>query len=91
MIFPKRARIKGFEPNGDPFRIDLDVFKMAFKSIAKLHAAGLAFKWKESDQINAILEKLFLKEYLISENLKKLIEKTYRRGLEAAEKGDSEA
>lgn len=90
MIVLEDLSIKGFEPNGDPFHVDLDIFKMAFTSIAKFHAAGIAYKWKKPGQIQEILRKLFLKEYIFSEHLKKIIDKTYRRGLEAAEKGDPE-
>lgn len=79
---------KGFQANVNPFEVDLEIFHMAMKLIAEFHAAGIAYKWRQPKDIKDILSKLHLKNILKGNHFEKLIRYTWRRGIDAAEKGE---
>ena len=78
---------KEFQANTNPFEVDLEIFHMAMKAIAEFHAAGIAYKWKQPEEIESMLSKLHLKNILKGDHFEKLLRYTWKRGIDAAERG----
>lgn len=89
MIVLEDLSVKGFRSHSNPLEMDLKSFQLSFRNIAKVHAAGFVFKWKEPERFKELASKFSYGNYTRNKSFDAFIGLAlWDRGVKGLNKGN---